>query len=434
MIRLPITPEAGAAASATLREEEKIRQFALLCTQYMESYRNLNLNLLRDFYEVLWPRLNNREILGVWIGQQYQGGMNTNIAIEFERRRTHLARAVYLICDGVAGRMFSYLDFDESVTLYVYYKACVEVFEGIHEAFVTDDGYVKKLVEKPQRGVQGNTFHQFQNLPTGIRMMIWRLAIRDRNRVVFTKGLRKITYAPCPRIFLVCKDSYACAKLIYKKVRGGDLIQGKVVPVEDRAAGPIVSFEYDIFMADGWDRWRTTQNTGAEQTVRYRRYYLDLPLRPIETRIEAFRISRVAFRRAEAESRKFEMVFYKNARKCYTLVDEMTDERDEWAWAWTEGIEEVWVLDYTPSLCNGRVRRHLNRMFPPLPKSDCVCSLCQTVLYMGQENVWYTKPDPLDIEEHERLFNQIAMDRNWPDGVRQPDLAHHPVPIDYKWP
>ncbi|KAI1650394.1 uncharacterized protein F4817DRAFT_312762 [Daldinia loculata] len=261
------------------------------------------------------------------------------------------------------------------------------------------------------------TFHMFQKLPRELRAMIWGFAVWAQNRFVGTYRLRKIKSAPCPVLFLTCKESKFWATKLYKRVKNGDLLYGRIMPASREARGPVISFENDIVMTGDWRLWNSYYGYYSKEVVKLQS--AGQALRPIHKRIEA--LCRRAFHRVVLQRPHYvhpELIFYKNARKHVTTFPKYGG-RNDWGWAWTDNIEEVWTIDGVHNYIDNSVKKHLARVFPPVPGDDCFCSLCERAdIALGRE-LPYQKPDPQDIKEHERIFDMVDARSNW-EGESMP--------------
>ncbi|KAI0388151.1 hypothetical protein F5Y04DRAFT_275002 [Hypomontagnella monticulosa] len=423
-------PTSGASTSEASHEQEKRRQLQFIHSQAENSFNNLNINLLRDFYKVYsWqgcgPCLRSMALLPENIG----------LDDYIKRSRIEIAAGVYNICREASGDVSFHLNINELITLYAYFKGAVEISHGVHEGFGINNGVVKRFLEQPQSQpthVPQNTFPYFNSFPREVRDMIWKEAVRTQDRLVWIDGLRKITKAPCPNLFLVNHEAKQAAQDVYQKVRGGDILTGRIMPSYYAWEGPIISFEHDIIMIENWYRWTKSRHSMTSRNA-HNRLLAGRPLRPMQKRIAEMGelgISRVAFKQNELCYNMPEMVYFKNARRFYTVIDPATDERDEWAWAWTEGIEEVYILYQTPVRGRPDCREHLSRMFPPLPNTDCICSLCTLSRRPGASKR-YEKPEPQDVVGHEDIFD-VEEARAWlPENVPPPALPYQLNPINY---
>lgn len=438
ILPLATIPTHGTLTGVTPREQEIFHQLQLLHSQAETSFLNLNINLLRDFCRIIdrplrWHKDRYFSSVKKMTSDPFFKGIEIDDFVKL--MRVEIAAGAYNICKDASVDVSLQLNTNELITLYAYYKASTEVLNGIHEGFgLNNDDMVMRFLNKPYSQttpIPQDTFPYFNSLPAEVRLMIWKEAVRGQDRVVWIDRFRKITKAPCPTLFLVCSESLIAAQEVYKKVRGGDILKGRIMPSYYAWEGPIISFEHDILMIENWHRWRRNRKSMTSRNAR-NRLLAGRPLRPMQKRIAEMGklgISRVAFCETELEHRMPEMVFYKNARKYYTQVDRATDERDEWAWAWTEHVKEVLILYRTNIQGRTEKREHLCRMFPPRPNSDCACSVCTT--WLTEKNPFYQRPDPQDVASHERLFDAYNMGPRLPFNVPTPQLAYQPNPFNY---
>ncbi|KAI0485222.1 hypothetical protein GGR56DRAFT_64883 [Xylariaceae sp. FL0804] len=175
----------------------------------------------------------------------------------------------------------------------------------MEESTGTNDGHQSPAANEDER-----KFVYFGRLPAELRAMIWRRAVRGQDRYVITRGFRRINWAPCPPLFLVCHESLQVVQKLYQRVRGGDLLYGSIKPAFMPYAGPVLSFEHDIFSLYGFSSWVTPGCNSPQEA--YRHHQLSAgPLRPICGKIEEFsgrRIKRVAV----SGQRMAEKVWFEN--------------------------------------------------------------------------------------------------------------------------
>ncbi|KAI0852851.1 hypothetical protein F5Y00DRAFT_272484 [Daldinia vernicosa] len=267
------------------------------------------------------------------------------------------------------------------------------------------------------------TFHMFMKLPPELRGMIWEFAVWTQNRFVDTYRLRKIMSAPCPALFLTCKESRSWTTKLYKRVRNGDLLYGKIMPAARAARGPVISFECDIMKMGDWRHWNSPKHNYPKEVAELRSK--ELPLRPIHQRIEA--LSRWGFHRVVLERPHEvhpELIFYKNSRKHLTNYPQFGGYTG-WSWDWTHSIEEVWTIDGIYNYLDHKIRRQVARVFPPVPGDDCICSLCERADTAVIVKLPYKKPHPLDFAEHERIFETIIPSSYWEDGPKDKAQGLH---------
>ncbi|CAG8978569.1 hypothetical protein HYALB_00010532 [Hymenoscyphus albidus] len=109
-----------------------------------------------------------------------------------------------------------------------------------------------------------STFSKFTSLPAEIRFMIWLLAVPGQNRLVHSPTFRTIKHAPCPVLFLVCKEAKACAETQYQRLqqdnKGYNLMMGTLTPSNITEGGGLpISLGHDIFVIQSrkWNSWHT---------------------------------------------------------------------------------------------------------------------------------------------------------------------------------
>ncbi|CAG8962187.1 hypothetical protein HYFRA_00005238 [Hymenoscyphus fraxineus] len=123
-----------------------------------------------------------------------------------------------------------------------------------------------------------STFNKFTNLPAEIRFMIWLLAVPGQNRLVHSPTFRTIKHAPCPVLFLVCKEAKACAETQYQRLqqynKGYNLLMGTLIPSDVTNVGGLpISLGHDIFVIQSkkWSSWYTGKsNLRKDWTARRR--------------------------------------------------------------------------------------------------------------------------------------------------------------------
>ncbi|OTB15949.1 hypothetical protein K445DRAFT_300754 [Daldinia sp. EC12] len=300
-------------------------------------------------------------------------------------------------------------------------EVCIQIVGGFNSKWFFDSSHhtlVNTFRKDPVKS-HLKTFHKFPQLPPEIRVMIWNLAVRAQDRRVTTYRLRRVLRAPCPTLFLVCKESKFWAMKKYKKVRNGDLLYGKILPAYFEARGPIISFDDDIVGIGDWFAWNPNRGSRCYTSEILGRQAGGLGLRKIHQRIKA--LSKVGFRRVivgdKYTSLYPEMLFYKNSRKVHTTYRNFGGIRDDWSWNWTDKLEEVWKLERIYNMVDHTSKESFVRLYPPAPGDECSCSLCERAdLNMGIKDIPYKKPDPYDIEEHERIFDMVKPYSHW-DGT-----------------
>ncbi|KAI0111675.1 hypothetical protein F4814DRAFT_450349 [Daldinia grandis] len=297
----------------------------------------------------------------------------------------------------------------------------IQIAGGFHNKFYltlnTESLNVRltKFRNKPTAPSYPGEFHKFQQLPPELRTMIWNFAVWAQDRFVDTYRLRRIKSAPCPVLFLTCKEAKFWAIRQYKRVKNGDLLYGKIVPASRKATGPVISFEHDIVMMGDWRLWNAPRNSPRRA---YPREVAELqsrglPLRHIHKRIEV--LSARGFHRV-ALSRPHqvhpELIFYKDSRRRFTNFPKYGGAND-WGWGWTHCLEEVWTIDRVQNYIDQTITKHVARVFPPVPGDDCSCTLCERADMMIGEELSYKKPEPQDLKEHERIFKVVDPQYYW---------------------
>ncbi|KAI1658305.1 hypothetical protein F4813DRAFT_395695 [Daldinia decipiens] len=292
----------------------------------------------------------------------------------------------------------------------------LQIAGGFHKKWfwTYDDRFnirLTKFRNTPPTVSYPETFHLFPKLPSELRHMIWGFAVWTQDRFVDTYRLRRIKSAPCPALFLTCKEAKLHATKMYKRVRNGDLLYGKIMPASRKVRGPLISFENDIVMIGDWELWNSLGKPYPKEIVKLQA--MGLPLRPIHKRIE--KLSTWGFHRVLLERPHYvhpELLFYKNSRRHLTNFTKY-GVRCDWGWTWTDNMEEVWTVDGVHNYIDDSVRKYIARVFPPVPGDDCICSLCERADLANGEPLLYQKPDPSDFEEHERIFETIDAGYYW---------------------
>lgn len=267
------------------------------------------------------------------------------------------------------------------------------------------------------------TFIKFSSLPAELRTMIWLLAVPRQNRLVNSPRFRAIKHAPCPVLFLVCKEAKACAETQYQRLqrynKGYNLLMGTLVPRAE-ASGLPISLDHGIFLIQDrkWNGWYTGKSNPRED-AKASRMHGKKPTQACE-RIERFSASGVrrvcvtcldctanrGYHRAiQGDSLQelcygcsnlCERIFYPGTRA--TLGQNNQEELD-WTWKWTYRVEEVFHLHYFWDSAK--------RVFPPL--GECRCSLCQPWSRMDREYLQLLKddiPKDTDYDTHNMLFQR----------------------------
>ncbi|KAI1467569.1 uncharacterized protein F4812DRAFT_471554 [Daldinia caldariorum] len=327
-------------------------------------------------------------------------------------------------------RLHGDTEFHSHSTIEELVEVTLQISAGINTTWYPDNRYplVLRKFGKAPSPPHLETFHQFTQLSAEVRAMIWEYAVTGQNRVVSTYRLRKVTRAPCPVLFLVCKEALFWAIKKYKRVRNGDLLYGSIMPGYFKATGPVISFEDDIVNIGDWDAWNNNKGSKCYVTDIYNRRAAGQGLQQIHQRIE--KLSKIGFRRVVVDKNTHvhpEMLFYKNSRKILTTFKNLNNLRSDWCWKWTDKIEEIWQSDEILNRVDSTCRTHFVRIFPPLPGNECQCSLClRADLNIGVKVLPYNKPEPGDIEEHERIFNRVEPHRFWNGtGLGRDSPFHH---------
>ncbi|KAI0002791.1 hypothetical protein F4779DRAFT_634949 [Xylariaceae sp. FL0662B] len=192
--------------------------------------------------------------------------------------------------------------------------------------------------------VVAKDFPRFLELPLELRAMIWQFGVRAQNRVVYTDGLRKVKYASCPVLFVVCKESKIWAEKLYKRLLGDNLLYCKLRPSYFQGYGPIISLDDDIIHLGNWKEWAVRCSHPVFWSLECHR--TGRPLPPICRRIEEFSkniIRRIAVTPGWFWSRQSIVQLYKKAHK--TMAYEQA-----WPYLWAQNIEEVWDKAGSPHL------------------------------------------------------------------------------------
>ncbi|KAF3062040.1 hypothetical protein GL218_03768 [Daldinia childiae] len=272
---------------------------------------------------------------------------------------------------------------------------------------------LSKFRKTPGKMSRLETFHMFPKLPRELRGMIWRYAAWAQDRFVETYRLRRIKSAPCPVLFLTCKEAKFWTTDLYKRVKNGDLIYGRIMPAFRIARGPVISFENDIMMIGDWHLWNSSSTPFPKEVAILQAE--GKSLRPIHKRIKAR--SKRGFHRVAVQRPHHvhpELIFYKNARKHLTTF-QMYGGHNNWGWTWANDIEEVWAIDEVHNYIDASFKAHVARVSPTVPGDDCSCSLCERADAATAKwiPIPYHKPSACDIEEHERIFETIGAFDNW---------------------
>ncbi|KAI8962234.1 hypothetical protein F5Y11DRAFT_347670 [Daldinia sp. FL1419] len=302
-------------------------------------------------------------------------------------------------------------------------EASIQAMFGFHQTlyFAVDpnnyysriDNTLHRYPRNPIATSKPNNFPQFSSLPPELRAMIWEFAVPAQDRFVDTYRLRKVKSAPCPVLFLVCKESKSWTSKFYKRVRNGNFLRGKILPIEQEAAGPVISFEHDIVMIGDWKIWNPRERMGFVSDIIKRRQD-GVALRPIHLQIEKFSkvgLRRVAVNRPHTVHPEF--IYYKNARNRVVNFSNLGVKLEDWSWRWTDKVEEVWNVDHIHNQVDGNVKEQVTRIFPPLPGEPCACTLCERADFSTTNPPPYKKPGPFDFEEHERLFDIVDHSKYW---------------------
>lgn len=290
---------------------------------------------------------------------------------------------------------------------------CAQITLGVHVEFSDRSGIVEKINQ--------SKFHQFSDLAPELRIMIWKHAVSAQDRIVDTNKLRRITRAPCPVLFLVCKEALRETKEFYQRISQGDILYGRVIPLITNQYAPVVSFEHDIWNIGDWDQWDSRPRLNPVTLDARRRRRDGQPLRSVQRRIEAvrdLRIRRIAVTILDtwvpdSPLIRHERLFYKNARWRWTCWDNNRNDRDDWGFAWTDFLREVWC-----DSVRGSSARY-NRVFPPLPGHKCPCGVCVNFDNLGEQEAGYEKPAPLDREAHERIFDLIPGQLDYNERINE---------------
>lgn len=253
--------------------------------------------------------------------------------------------------------------------------------------------------------------------------MIWLLAVPRQDRLVNSPTFRAIKHAPCPVLFLVCKEAKACAETQYQRLqrynKGYNLLMGTLAPGVE-ASGLPISLDHDIFLIQDrkWNCWYTGKFNPREDAIASRTHRKKLT--QACERIERFSASGVrrvyvtcldctanrGYHRAMQGdslqelcpgcSNLCERIFYPGTSA--TLGHNNQEELD-WTWKWTYRVEEVFHLHYFWDSAK--------RVFPP--PGACRCSLCQLWSRMDREYLQLLKddiPKDPDYDTHNTLFQR----------------------------
>jgi hypothetical protein len=267
------------------------------------------------------------------------------------------------------------------------------------------------------------TFFKFSSLPAELRAMIWLLAVPGQDRLIHSPTFRAIKHAPCPVLFLVCKEAKACAETQYQRLqrynKGYNLLMGTLISSTGVSGLPI-SLDHDIFLIQDrkWNCWFTGKSNPREDW-KASRTHGKKPTQACE-RIERFSASGVrrvcvtcldctadrgyheAMQGDSLQelyygcSNLCERIFYPGTRA--TLGHDSQEELD-WTWKWTYRVEEVFHLHHGWNSAK--------RVFPPL--EACRCSLCQPWSRMDREYLRLLKDDTpkgSDYDTHNTLFQR----------------------------
>lgn len=269
------------------------------------------------------------------------------------------------------------------------------------------------------------TFVKFSSLPTELRIIIWLLAVSRQDRLVNIPTFRAIKHAPCPVLFLVCKEAKACAETQYQRLqpynKSYNLLMGTLVPSIE-ASGLPISLDHDIFLIQSrkWSCWYTGKSNPRKDATASRTQgkKLTQACKMIE-KFSASGLRRVCVTCADCTadlgyhrarqgrslqelchdcSHLCESIFYPGTR---ALLGHNNDEEElDWVWKWTYRIDEVFHLHYSWDL--------VERVFPPT--GACRCSLCQPWSRMDRQYLQLLKDDiteDLDVDTHNTLFQRI---------------------------
>ncbi|KAI1386810.1 uncharacterized protein F4822DRAFT_431678 [Hypoxylon trugodes] len=409
--------------------------------------------LLRRFYPAIRPVVFHKiipELQTLFNNYKAMGLVNDNDNLAIDKNKDMSSstwdlkmafQAVYLKAYPAIQKAITHLaaGLGGPVIIDDYAAECVNIAAGISQK------YTERYTGK-NRNIQGtiipiqqlliekkspDTFPKFGRLPTELRLMILKFAVRAEDRIVTTNHLRRVKKAPCPVLFLVCRETYNWSQEFYQRIPRGDLWR-PAVPTNTPVRGPIVSFETDIIDIGDWYRWWKFGGGRKDSQVRKcRREGSPLPrtFASIESFSQRNKIRRVVRGPTSNYLRLSEMLFYKNARKSaikYVDVDSLT-KYDDWCFQWASELEEVWSLDSTYNEVT-EIERPLRlcRVFPPVGNEPCPCILCAKYDHFGQENVPYMKPAPKDVKGHELLFNEHEVPVQWPNDVPTP-FALNPI-------
>jgi hypothetical protein len=264
-------------------------------------------------------------------------------------------------------------------------------------------------------------FHKFSHLPAELRTIIWQLAVPVQNRLVDCPSLRRIKRAPCPVLFLVCREAKLCAETqyqrlqLYKKVY--DLVMGDFVSIDGNKGLP-VSLDHDIFVIQDrkWRYWITNKSDPAQdaEASRKQRKKLSEACKKIEN-FSAKGVRRVCVTCVVCRSGILpkkdedgwlrdlcltcsnfcENIFYPSSRGIAYLGKDIQN----WRWQWTHRVQEVSYIRHKWDVAK--------QIFPPT--GPCECSLCQPRTRMDKENLERLngeRLDSLDYNRHDTLFSR----------------------------
>lgn len=265
-------------------------------------------------------------------------------------------------------------------------------------------------------------FTKLSSLPPELRSIIWQLAVPAQNRVIDCPSFRRIKSAPCPVLFLVCRESKFYAEKSYQRLRfcgrSCNLLMGDLVSLDsDGHQGLPISLDHDIFLIQKrkWWLWRTTVSNPMADAAASRagRGKMTTACKRIE-KFSALGVCRVCVtcrscreydslvRSHCPECSDFrEMIFYYNSRIARGRYNQ--DEID-WSWKWAHRVLEVFYQH--------RDWNEPRRMFPP--DGPCECSLCQPWSRTDRELfalLKCAKPPSRDLNAHAALFKRRAGNR-----------------------
>jgi hypothetical protein len=276
------------------------------------------------------------------------------------------------------------------------------------------------------------TDFKFSSLPAELRTIIWVLAVPVQNRLVDSPTFRAIKHAPCPVLFLVCKEAKACAETQYQRLqrykKGYNLLMGNLIPAIG-AQGLPISLDHDIFLIQDrkWNCWYTGNSNPRVDAMASRTH--GKKLTEACERIEKFSASGVRrvcvtcigcrAHRGYSEVKQgdwlqelchgcsglCENIFYPGTRARLGRAQ----EEQEWVWKWTHRVQEVFHLHYS--------RDSAKQVFPSL--GACECSLCRPWSRMDREYLQLLKddvPKDPDYNTHDMLFRRSR--ELWQAGPR----------------